>query len=161
MKKQIVPCESTGREVSLEWSLHRILSSDSKVRVTLQNSTIHSGSKRVQPPLDRKILMWTKIMLWSPKKRTIMSVQIFLNLHLSFQRLRIIISFSILNYISFLLLFNSQIQVARQKKVQNNISYHSLIVTSAIPSPMSDNLNGRISPFISLNKQTNKQIIST
>ena len=51
MKKQIVPCESTGRELSLEWSHHRILSSDSKVRVTLQNSTIHSGSK---------ILMWTK-----------------------------------------------------------------------------------------------------
>lgn len=22
MKKQIVPCESTGREVSVEWSLH-------------------------------------------------------------------------------------------------------------------------------------------
>lgn len=38
MKKQIVPCESTGREVSLEWSLHRILSSDSKIRATLQNS---------------------------------------------------------------------------------------------------------------------------
>ena len=59
-------------------------------------------------------------------------------------------------YISFLLLFNSQIQVSSQKKVQKNISYHSLIVTSAIPSPMSDNLNGRISPFIPLNKQTNK-----
>ena len=108
MKKQIVPCESTGREVSLEWSLHRILSSDSKVRVTLQNSTIHSGSKRVEPPLDQKILMWSKC-YGLQKKRTIMSVQIFLNLHLSFQRLRIIISFSRLNYISFLLLFNSQI----------------------------------------------------
>ena len=148
MKKQIVPCESTGREVSFEWSLHRILSSDSKVSVTLQNSIIHSGSKRVEPPLDQKILMWTKIMLWSPKKRTIMSVQIFLNLHLSFQRLRIIISFARLNYISFLLLFNSQMHIASQKKAQKNISYHSLIVTSAIPSPMSDNLNGRISPFI-------------
>ena len=109
MKKQTVPCESTGREVSLEWSLHRILSSDSKVSVTLQNSIIHSGSKRVEPPLDRKILMWTKINVMVSKKRTIMSVQIFLNLHLSFQRLRIIISFSRLNYISFLLLFNSQI----------------------------------------------------
>ena len=108
MKKQIVPCESTGREVLLEWSLHRILSLDSKVRVTLQNSIIHSGSKRVEPPLDRKILMWTKC-CGLQKKRTIMSVQIFLNLHLSFQRLRIIISFSRLNYISFLLLFNSQI----------------------------------------------------
>ena len=108
MKKQIVPYESTGREVSFEWSLHRILSSDSKVRVTLQNFTIHSGSKRDEPPLDWKILMWTKG-YGLQKKRTIMSVQIFLNLHLSFQRLRIIISFSRLNYISFLLLFNSQI----------------------------------------------------
>ena len=59
MKKQLVQCESTGREVSFEWSLHRILSSDSKVRVTLQNSIIHSGGKRVEPPHDRKILMWT------------------------------------------------------------------------------------------------------
>lgn len=102
-------------------------------------------------------------MLWSPKKRTIMSVQIFLNLHLSFQRSRIIIiSFARLNYISFLLLFNSQIQVASQKKVTKNISYHSLIVTSAIPSPMSDNLNGRISPFIpyKTNKQTDYQYIT-
>ena len=60
MKKQIVPCESTDREVSLEWSLHRILSSDLKVKVTLQNAIIHSGSKRVEPPHDWKILMWTK-----------------------------------------------------------------------------------------------------
>ena len=64
MKKQIVLGESTGREASLEWSHHRILSSDSKVRVTLQNSIIHSG--RVEPPRDRKILMWTSS--YSPKK---------------------------------------------------------------------------------------------
>ena len=69
MKKQIVPCESTGREVSLEWSFHRILSSDSKVSVTLQNFTIHSGSKRVEPPLERKILMWTKINVMVSKKK--------------------------------------------------------------------------------------------
>ena len=50
-------------------------------------------------------------------------------------------------YIIFITIFNLQIKVASQKKVQKNISYHSLIVTSAIPSPMSDNLNGRISPF--------------
>ena len=81
MKKQIVPCESTGREVSLEWSLHRILSSDSKVKVTLQNAIIHSGSKRVEPPHDWKILMWTKSYSLKKKKTTIMSVQIFLNLH--------------------------------------------------------------------------------
>ena len=88
MKKQIVSCESTGRELSLEWSLHRILSSDSKVSVTLQNSIIHSGGKRVEPPHDRKILMWTKSysLKKNKTKTTIMSVQIFLNLHLSFQR---------------------------------------------------------------------------
>ena len=66
MKKQIVPGESTGREVSLEWSLHRILSADSKVRVTLQNSIIHSG--RVEPPRDRKILMWTTSYSPPPQK---------------------------------------------------------------------------------------------
>ena len=36
MKKQVAPCESTGREVSFQWSHHRILSADSKVSVTLQ-----------------------------------------------------------------------------------------------------------------------------
>ena len=45
--KQIAPCVSTGRELSFEWSLHRILSTESKVRVTLQNSIKHSGSERV------------------------------------------------------------------------------------------------------------------
>ena len=75
MKKQIVPCESTGREVSLEWSLHRILSSDSKVRVTLQNSIIHSGSKRVEPPHDWKILMWNKS--YSLKKKNHVCTNIF------------------------------------------------------------------------------------
>ena len=37
--------ESTGRELSSEWSHHRISSIDSKVRVTLQNPLKHSGSK--------------------------------------------------------------------------------------------------------------------
>ena len=32
--KQIVPGESTAEEVSLEWSLHRFSSTDSKVRTT-------------------------------------------------------------------------------------------------------------------------------
>ena len=41
-------CESTGRELSFEWSHHRILSRDSKVRVTLQNPLKHSGSERVK-----------------------------------------------------------------------------------------------------------------
>ena len=48
LKKQIAPCESTGRKDSFEWSHHRILSAVSKVRVTLQNSIKHSGSGRVK-----------------------------------------------------------------------------------------------------------------
>ena len=35
-EKQVAPCESTGREVSFEWSDHRISSTDSKVRATSQ-----------------------------------------------------------------------------------------------------------------------------
>ena len=34
------------------------------------------------------------------------------------------------------------------KSIKVTYSYHSLMVTSAIPSPMSDNLKGRISEFI-------------
>ena len=45
--KQIAPCVSIGRELSFEWSHHRISSTDSKVRVTLQNSIKHSGNERV------------------------------------------------------------------------------------------------------------------
>ena len=41
-------CESIGRELSSEWSHHRISSIDSKVRVTLQNPLKHSGSERVK-----------------------------------------------------------------------------------------------------------------
>ena len=50
LKKKIAPCVSTGRdlELSFEWSHHRISSTDSKVKVTLQNSIIHSGSERVK-----------------------------------------------------------------------------------------------------------------
>ena len=36
----------TGRELSFEWSHHRISSIDSKVRNSLQNSIKHSGSER-------------------------------------------------------------------------------------------------------------------
>ena len=39
--------KSTGRELSFEWSHHRISSIDSKVRVALQNSIKHSGSERL------------------------------------------------------------------------------------------------------------------
>ena len=51
-EKQIVSCESTGRELSFDRSHHRISSSDSKVRVTLQNSIKHSGSERVNFLVD-------------------------------------------------------------------------------------------------------------
>ena len=47
-EKQIAPCVSTGRELLFEWSLHRILSKESKVRVTLQNSIEHSGGVKGQ-----------------------------------------------------------------------------------------------------------------
>ena len=40
-------CESTGRELSFEWSHHRISSIDSKVRVTLHNPLKHSSSEGV------------------------------------------------------------------------------------------------------------------
>ena len=38
LKKQIVPCVSTGTELLFEWSHHRISAADSKVRVSLLNS---------------------------------------------------------------------------------------------------------------------------
>ena len=51
--KQIASCEITGRELSFEWSHHRVMSADSKVRVTLQNSIKHSGSERVKSATGR------------------------------------------------------------------------------------------------------------
>ena len=48
VRNKIASCESTGRELSFEWSHHRISSTDSKVRVTLQNSIKHSGGERVK-----------------------------------------------------------------------------------------------------------------
>ena len=50
---QIAECDSTGRELSFEWSHHRISSTDSKVRVILQNSIKHSGSERVKGAMTR------------------------------------------------------------------------------------------------------------
>ena len=41
--KKIALCESTGRELSFEWSHHRISSIHSKVRVTLQNTLAVKG----------------------------------------------------------------------------------------------------------------------
>ena len=58
--QQIASCESTGRELSFEWSYHRISSIDSKVRVTLQNSIKHSGSERVKP-VDLRIRATTEV----------------------------------------------------------------------------------------------------
>ena len=43
----MVPCKSTGEEVSFEWSHHRISSTDSKVRTTLHVSIMDSGRERV------------------------------------------------------------------------------------------------------------------
>ena len=46
----MVPCKSTAEEVSFEWSHHRISSTDSKVRTTLDfhNCIVDSGSERVE-----------------------------------------------------------------------------------------------------------------
>ena len=38
----MVPCKSTAKEVSFEWSHHRISSTDTKVRTTLHVSIIDS-----------------------------------------------------------------------------------------------------------------------
>ena len=43
----MVPSKNTAKEVSFEWSHHRISSTDSKVRTTLHVCIIDSGSKRV------------------------------------------------------------------------------------------------------------------
>ena len=55
-EKEIAFCESTGRELSFEWPQHRILSADSKVTFTLQNSIKHSGSERVKS----QIFFWVR-----------------------------------------------------------------------------------------------------
>ena len=44
-RKQIEPCNSTTKEVLFEWSLHRISTTNSKVRSALQNSTILLSEK--------------------------------------------------------------------------------------------------------------------
>ena len=55
-EKEIAFCESTGRELPFEWPHHRILSADSKVTFTLQNSIKHSGSERVKS----QIFFWVR-----------------------------------------------------------------------------------------------------
>ena len=44
-------CLSTSRELSFEWSHHRISSIESKVKVILQNPIKQSGSERVNKSL--------------------------------------------------------------------------------------------------------------
>ena len=44
----MVPCESPTKEISFEWSHHRISSTDSKVITTLHVSINDSGSERVK-----------------------------------------------------------------------------------------------------------------
>ena len=61
---EIAPCVSTGREVSFEWSRYRILSADTKVRVTLPYKT-PSSSLAVNLGLNNngKILTGTLLLL--------------------------------------------------------------------------------------------------
>ena len=47
-EKQIAPCDITAREVLFEMLHLRISSTDSKVRNTLQDSIIYSGSESVK-----------------------------------------------------------------------------------------------------------------
>ena len=70
-EKQIAPCVSTGRELSFEWSHHRISSTDSKVRVTLQNSIKHSGSERVKGISSLFVFLWgmQAYIIWITRKQ--------------------------------------------------------------------------------------------
>ena len=63
--KQILPFESGGRKVSFEWSHHRILFTDSKVKTTIRDSNIHSDSKRVNLSGERR-LATALCTHWSP-----------------------------------------------------------------------------------------------
>ena len=48
INKQMVPCKSTAKEVSFEWSHHRISLTDSKVRTALNVSFIDSWSEKIR-----------------------------------------------------------------------------------------------------------------
>ena len=48
----MVSCESTTGKVSFEWSHHRISSTDSKVRTSINVSLTDSGSERVKANHD-------------------------------------------------------------------------------------------------------------
>ena len=45
IEEQVVPYKSTAKEVSFEWSHHRISFTDSKVRTTVHVSIIDFGSE--------------------------------------------------------------------------------------------------------------------
>ena len=45
--KQIVPCKRTAKEVSFEWSHHRILSRTQKLKLHYYVSIVDSGSEMV------------------------------------------------------------------------------------------------------------------
>ena len=52
-EKQMLPCKSTAKEVSFEWSHHRILLTDLKVRTMLHVSIVDSGREWVKNiPVD-------------------------------------------------------------------------------------------------------------
>ena len=55
--KQIALFASRGREVSFEWSHHRILSTDSKVTTTLTDSNIHSCYLALARPNNNKLIL--------------------------------------------------------------------------------------------------------
>ena len=59
---------STGRELSFEWSHHRISSADSKVRVISQNSIKHSGSERVNSSYQLVKLVSKRSLGHKPRK---------------------------------------------------------------------------------------------
>ena len=52
--KQIVTCESTAKELSFEWSLHRSLSTDSKVKMRYETISFSTGSRWVNLQHQRR-----------------------------------------------------------------------------------------------------------
>ena len=64
----MVPCKSTAKEVSFEWSHHRISSTDSKVRTTRHVFIIDSGSQRVNKITNKegKMLSYVEVADFSP-----------------------------------------------------------------------------------------------
>ena len=59
----MVPCKSTAEEVSFEWSHHRVSSTDSKVRTTLNVSISDSGSERLNRLSNNCVLIGSLVVL--------------------------------------------------------------------------------------------------